>query len=152
MEETSLKNLDRRSQKSPEALAKLMAGRDAYNARIKAEKAARLAKGDPVELSDSLANSFNGPAENQPTPTLGRPVTSNLSPRERTQQRVNKKLEKLLDAQIDAATGLYYVTADGKHVYKQKPETDTGQYLLNQLIGKPKESIEVKTISLKLDI
>jgi hypothetical protein len=134
---------------------KMHKARDAYWAKRKAEKAALAAALDEAkanEPSDLLANSDNGPAQIQPLPPGGRPVTKHLSAREKTQLRVDKKLDKLLDAQIDAATGLYYVTKDGKHVYKKAPETSTGQYLLNQLIGKPKESIEVKSVTLKLDL
>ena len=140
---------------APEHKAKMNAARDAYWAKRRAEKAAKIAEeGGPVEPSDLINNSFNGPATNsiEPLPPGGRPVTSNLSHRERTQLRVGKKIDKILDAQIDLATGLYYVTADGKHVYKQKPDGSRGQYLLDQLIGKPKESIEVKTVTLKLDL
>ncbi len=140
---------------APEHKSKMFAARDAYWAKRKAEKAAKiLEEGAPIEPSALIANSDNGPAKIQPITPLGRPATvaSNLSPRERTQLRVNKKLEKLLDAQIDLATGLYYVTADGKHVYRKNPDGARGEYLLNQLIGKPKESIEVKTVTLKLDL
>jgi hypothetical protein len=67
--------------------------------------------------------------------------------------RIFKKKDKLIDAQIDAATGLYYVTQKGDHVYQKLPNTNTGEYLLNQLIGKPKESIDVQTeIRLNVDI
>lgn len=155
MEENTIEPKKRYSRRSTEYLSRLNAGRDAYNARRKAEKAARLAtlvEGAPVEPSEFLANSDNGPAKIQPTTPLGRPAGPSLSHRERTQVRVAKKLEKLLDAQIDAATGLHYVTKDGKHVYTKTPDTPTGQYLLNQLIGKPKESIEIKSTNLNLDV
>ncbi len=155
MEEPIVEPKKRYSRRSTEYLSRLNAGRDAYNARRKAEKEARLAalgEGAPAELSPLLAGSDNGPALIQPKPVLGRPVGPTLSHRERTQVRVAKKLEKLLDAQIDAATGLHYVTKDGKHVYTKIPDTPTGQYLLNQLIGKPKESIEIKSTNLNLDI
>lgn len=138
---------------SPEHKAKLAASRDAYWAKRKAEKAQKIKdEAEAVEPSDLIANSFNGPAKNPVAVAYLEKSANPLSAREKTQIRVNKKLDKLLDAQIDAATGLYYVTADGKHVYKKAPETSTGQYLLNQLIGKPKESIEVKSVNLKIDI
>lgn len=137
---------------------KIKVARDAYWARVRAEKNEAkevIDESEPAPLADHIVNSFNGPAKNpQPptTPPISKPTLLPPTPRERTQSRVNKKLEKLLDAQIDLATGLYYVTADGKHVYKQKPDGGRGEYLLNQLIGKPKESIEVKSINLKIDI
>lgn len=133
---------------------KIKVARDAYWAKRRAEKTAgtvAIDENNPVEPSSLIANSFNGPAKSI-QPIVNSVSPSNLTARERTQLRVTKKLEKLLDAQIDLATGLYYVTADGKHVYKQKPDGGRGEYLLNQLIGKPKESIEVKSTNLNLDI
>ncbi len=138
---------------TPEHKEKLRVARVAYIERRRAEKAALktiVDENNPAELSPHIANSFNGPAKNQ-SPEI-KETKSTISAREKTQMRVNKKLDKLVDAQIDAATGMYYVTADGKHVYKKIPDTSTGQYLLNQLIGKPKESIEVKTTNLNLDL
>lgn len=82
---------------------------------------------------------------------FGRPAPKEA--RESVIERIYKKKDKLIDAQIDAATGLCYTTPDGTHVYTQKPNTATGEFLLNQLIGKPKETMDVKTeIRLNVDI
>lgn len=82
-------------------------------------------------------------------------ILKNNNPEEGRLFVINKiisKKDKLINAQLDEATGLYYETADGKHIYQRKPDTTLGQYLLNQWIGKPKESIEIKTgIILKVD-
>lgn len=58
-------------------------------------------------------------------------------------KRIYKKKDRITDALIDAATGLYYHDPDKGHVYQKKPDTNVGEYLINQLIGKPKESVEI---------
>ncbi len=140
---------DGRGKLSPESRAKRDAGRDAYWAKRRAEKALQK---ELSPLSPHIENSFNGPAKDPLSPEVAEKTDKKLTSRERTQRRVEKKLEKLLDAQIDLATGLYYVTADGKHVYRNKPDGARGEYLLNQVIGKPKESIEVKSTTLNLNL
>lgn len=85
----------------------------------------------------------------------GRPKKEQMTSenaREHVVRRIFNKKEKLIDAQIDAATGLYYTAEDGKHVYMKKPDISAGEYLLNQLIGKAKENIEVKSVNLNVDI
>ena len=63
------------------------------------------------------------------------------------------KKRKLIEAQLDVAIGYNYVDEKGKKIYTKQPNASTGEYLLNQLIGKPKESIEVKEeIRLNVDI
>lgn len=76
-----------------------------------------------------------------------------LKAREYTIQRINEALDPILTAQIEAAKGLYYIGDDGRTIYQKHPDTRTGEYLLNQSIGKPKESIEViGDIELKVDL
>jgi hypothetical protein len=126
--------------------AKLSAARNAYWAKRKAAP----------EVHENIAKSIFAPAKDPKlvnqggTPKFGKDTMS--SSREKAVYKVNRKLDKILDAQIDAATGLYYVTDDGKHVYTKKPDTGVGEYLLNQVIGKPKENIEVKSVNLNVDI
>lgn len=71
--------------------------------------------------------------------------------REQSIKTIYKHKDKILEAQIAGAVGFYYESADGKHVYQRKPDLGTGEYLLNQLIGKPKESIEIKSVNLRVD-
>lgn len=87
-------------------------------------------------------------------PGAGRPKKDTAIARAREQviKTIYKNKEDLLKAQIDAAKGLSYVHDDGKHIYVKKPDTAAGEYLLNQLIGKPKESVEVRTVNLNVDI
>jgi hypothetical protein len=90
--------------------------------------------------------------EGQPIKVVKRSVANTVSnSREQTIKKIYKHKDKILEAQIAGAVGFYYETADGKHVYQKKPDLGTGEYLLNQLIGKPKESIEVTSVSLKID-
>lgn len=124
--------------------AKVKAGRDAYWAK----------KRESPNVDEAIAKSIFAPAKS-PLKTPKAPAKNQDSmsaSRERAIYKVNRKLDKIIDAQIDAATGLYYITEDGKHVYTKKPDTGVGEYLLNQVIGKPKENIEVKSVNLNVDI
>ena len=51
-------------------------------------------------------------------------------------------LVPIVSAQIDSAKGLFYLGKGGK-IYTQLPNTRVGEYLLNQVAGKAKESVEV---------
>ena len=83
------------------------------------------------------------------------PVRKVLPPKGEIRDEVVKEIDrakkKLIRAQIDIATGLSFQDKEGR-VYTKVPDGSTGQYLLNQLIGKPKESIEVKSMNLNVDI
>jgi hypothetical protein len=80
-------------------------------------------------------------------------VYKGLDHREFTVNKIAQRRQQLIDSQLDVAIGYSYVTEDGSKIYTQKPNSSTGEYLLNQLIGKPKESIEVKEeIRLSVDI
>lgn len=130
---------------TPEHLEKIRVSREEYWAKRKALKEsmppAYKPSDDEADLDISSVNK------------LGRPSKEIVADaREKIIQRIYKKKEKLIDAQIDSATGLYYTANDGKHVYLKKPDTGVGEFLLNQLIGKPKESVEVKSVNLMIDI
>jgi len=73
-------------------------------------------------------------------------------------KRVKKEFKPLVDAQIDAAKGFYekrVVKLPGGHTidkyYLIKPDVSAAKNLIDQAIGKPKDSIElsgeVKTIT-----
>ncbi len=73
--------------------------------------------------------------------------------REHILRRIARHKDEILKAQIEDAKGLYYHNAEKDIVYQKKPNTAIGEYLLNQLIGKPKESIDHSgEVSLKIDI
>lgn len=73
--------------------------------------------------------------------------------REHVLKKIFLKKDKILDAKIDAATGMHMIMADGNKTYTKAPDQAAGEYLLNQLIGKPVESLEVKQVTkLLIDI
>lgn len=55
-----------------------------------------------------------------------------------------KYLAPIVSAQIDSAVGISYIGKQGK-VYTQLPDTKVGEYLLNQVAGKPTGSVEVSS-------
>lgn len=73
--------------------------------------------------------------------------------REHVIRKIAKHKDAILQAQIEDAKGLFYYNAEKDIVFTKKPNTAIGEYLLNQLIGKPKESIDHSgEVSLKIDI
>ena|SRR3990167_5659531 len=78
--------------------------------------------------------------------------------REELVKRVKKEFKPILLAQIDSAKGLAVhkavTTSSGRvvdHYYDRVPHLDSSKYLLDQALGRPKESLElsgeVKTIA-----
>ncbi len=62
-------------------------------------------------------------------------------------QRIAEELEPILSGQIEMAKGAYYQTEDEegrKIVYRQLPDPRVASFLLNQIMGKAKETAEVK--------
>lgn len=51
-------------------------------------------------------------------------------------------LAPIVSAQIDSATGISYSGKHGK-IYTQLPNTKVGEYLLNQVAGKPTVNVEM---------
>ncbi len=73
--------------------------------------------------------------------------------REAVLRKIGRHKDAILQAQIEDAKGLFYYNAEKDIVFTKKPNTAIGEYLLNQLIGKPKESIDHSgEVSLKIDI
>lgn len=65
--------------------------------------------------------------------------------REALVKRVHGGINKILDAQLDAATGLYYeeIGVGGKkRIYQREPDQQAAKLLIEQTIGKPKEQVE----------
>jgi hypothetical protein len=60
--------------------------------------------------------------------------------------RVAEELEPILTGQIELAKGAYYEVIDGegkKIVYRRLPDSNSAKYLMDQTIGKAKESIDM---------
>ena len=64
--------------------------------------------------------------------------------RARMIEKIAKDFDPIIDAQIESAKGLWYED-EGKKVYRMKPDTQTGQYLLNQSAGKAKDTVDLNT-------
>lgn len=73
--------------------------------------------------------------------------------REYVIQRITEELEPIMTAQIEAAKGLYFIGKEGQVVYQEKPDITAGKNLLDQTIGKAKETVELKEdVTLKIDV
>jgi|SRR3989344_6062922 len=76
----------------------------------------------------------------------GRKKANHTIEREKARQylitEIVKNLAPIVRAQIDSAVGISYAGKEGR-VYVQLPNTKVGEYLLNQVAGKPKEKIDV---------
>ena len=123
---------------SEEHKAKMKAGRDKYLAERLAFK--------PQGQTTAIVPGGNRLQKITPSnPKVGH--------RDYTVNKIAQRRQQLIDSQLDIAIGYSYVNEDGKKIYTKPPNASTGEYLLNQLIGKPKESIDVKTeIRLNVDI
>ena len=63
----------------------------------------------------------------------------------------NEFIKNGYELTIDNAKGLYYETKEGK-IYQREPDITAGKILLDQTIGKAKETMELQTeIKLKID-
>ena len=76
-------------------------------------------------------------------------VLDNIDPDDRSELSlaVRENLHEILQAMVESAKGIWFkevVVKDGvtstKPVYRKAPNTADAQYLLNQLMGKPKET------------
>ena len=56
--------------------------------------------------------------------------------------QIREHMAPIVAAQIDSAKGLSYVGEAGK-IYTQPPNTKVGEYLLNQIAGRPNLNIEL---------
>lgn len=66
--------------------------------------------------------------------------------------KIAKDLDPIVTAQIEAAKGMYVQTDEGK-IYQKQPDLKAGEYLLNQGVGKPTETIKVEEdVTLKIDL
>ena len=70
--------------------------------------------------------------------------------------KVAERVERLVPPLLDLAEGLYYEkkTDDGVvNVYKEKPDINAAKYIFDQGIGKPTETVKIRSqIELKMDL
>lgn len=86
------------------------------------------------------------PGAGRPKGSVGKSTAMALQMREELVQRVKKEFGPIVDALIEDAKGLYEekVTKDGTiKIFKNKPNYKASEYLFNQSIGKPKETVEM---------
>ena len=57
-------------------------------------------------------------------------------------RKVTENLTPLMESQLDAAVGHKYLDPREGKVYTKSPDINAGKYLLDQTIGKAKETIE----------
>lgn len=64
-------------------------------------------------------------------------------------QRVVTEIKPIMDAQVDLAKGIYVEEKNDKgervRVYQKEPDTVSAKYLLDQTIGRAKETIEMNS-------
>jgi hypothetical protein len=61
-------------------------------------------------------------------------------------ERISSELEPIITSQIEMAKGMYYEVIDEegvKKVYRNLPDPRAATYLLNQLVGKAKETMDM---------
>lgn len=77
--------------------------------------------------------------------------------REYIVNKVAQEAPKLLAAKLELANGVYLgkkklETGEIVNVYQEKPDGNSLQYLFNQTIGKPRETVEIQGgLILKID-
>ena len=91
----------------------------------------------------------------QPTQVLpakeAEPIDVPNEMRSKLVTKVNEHMNDIVEGQVELARGLWYKDIvrdkEGNYidakVYQKPPDKDAGQYLLNQVIGKPKENMVV---------
>lgn len=100
---------------------------------------------------------LNGKKGGRPKGSVGTHTLDASEMRKRIIETVNQNLQPLMEAKMDLALGHNFAHMDEKgnlvKVYKKSPDSNSIQYLLNQSVGKPKETMEIQSeVILKLDM
>lgn len=79
----------------------------------------------------------------------GRPIASKTlitqKIRERIIEKLYERIDPLIDSQLNSAIGIILKKVDGKglaHYLEEAPSTSAAKFLMEQVLGRPKESIE----------
>lgn len=79
----------------------------------------------------------------------GRPIASKTlitqKIRERIVEKLYERIDPLIDSQLNSAIGIILKKVDGKglvHYLEEAPSTSAAKFLMEQVLGRPKESIE----------
>lgn len=143
--------MGRKTPLSEEHKQKMRVARADYWVKRRAEKAAEaLASMGPDAKPEVVIEGITTKPIRPPKLTIEQSIDNS---RGVVLEKIYKHKDEIIKAQIEAAKGFYFLSADGKTVYQKKPDLGAGEYLMNQLIGKPKEQIEMKAaIKLLLDL
>lgn len=91
----------------------------------------------------------------RPKGTIAKSTATALEMRQRLVAEINKHLSPLIEAKLDLALGYYeaFTNAEGEVVraYRKAPDNMAIQYLLNQAIGKPKETMDMTVTPIIVD-
>lgn len=102
-----------------------------------------------------MAKGGKQPGAGRPKGTIMKHTADAIEMRKKIVETVNKNLTPLLEAKMDLALGHYEEREDKDgaiRVYQKAPDGPAIQYLLNQSVGKPKETMEVMgDMTLKID-
>ena len=103
-----------------------------------------------------MARSGTNHKGGRPKGSIGPTAIKIVEARKFLVEEIKKDLEPIVLAQKEAAKGLWYeeISNTGKkRVYQREPDLKTGEFLINQVAGKPKETLEMEGgIAIKLDV
>ena len=113
-----------------------------------------MARNKKITLKQSKASRENGKKGGRPKGTLSEENRMKQEMRRMLTKVVHERFGELVRAQVDLASGLWVeetdtkVNADGeletnRRVYKRPPSNEALKYLLDQSVGKAKESLDL---------
>lgn len=102
-----------------------------------------------------MAKGGKQPGAGRPKGSVSKSTALALAMREKLVERVNKEFKPLIDAKLDLALGYYEAftndQGDVVRAYRKPPDNMAIQYLLNQAIGKPKETMDLGITPIVVD-
>jgi hypothetical protein len=113
-----------------------------------------MAKNKELTPKQVEASRKNGKKGGRPKGSLSETARMQQEMRKMLTQRARKEFSGLIDAQLDLARGVYVEEVDTvkdkkgniktkRRVYKRPPSSEAIKYLMDQAVGKPKETRDV---------
>lgn len=100
-----------------------------------------------------MARAGNNHKGGRPKGSVGTHTLEASKLREFIIEKVGQNAEPLLQAKMALALGHKVMTTNGSVVYTKSPDGNAIQYLLNQVVGKPRDTIELHDdVRLLIDI
>lgn len=104
-------------------------------------------------MPSAQASAKNGKKGGRPKGQVGNHTLLAQEMRRRLIEKVYENFDPILDGQMELAKGLFHaehpvldestgLMVRAKKIVKEKPDAGTAKYLLDQIIGKAKETIE----------